>query len=104
MVLALAACATQPVPPAEAPVAKPAPLPTIEFPPAPPKIVLVDPFQGAAADLEPLPPSPGDLWDRIARGYKLRDMTPFGHSQPALCAIGRIGACIATASRAAPVL
>jgi peptidoglycan lytic transglycosylase D len=74
VVLALAACATQPVPPAEAPVVKPAPLPTIEFPPAPPKIVLVDPFQGAAADLEPLPPSPGDLWDRIARGYKLRDM------------------------------
>ena len=74
VVLALAACATQPAPPADVPVAKPTPLPTIEFPPAPAKIVLVNPFQGAAADLEPLPPSPGDLWDRIVRGYALPDM------------------------------
>ena len=74
VVLALAACATQPAPTADVPVAKPTPLPTIEFPPAPAKIVLVNPFQGAAADLEPLPPSPGDLWDRIVRGYALPDM------------------------------
>ena len=51
------------------------PLPTIEFAPAPAPIMLVDPFIGAAElDLEPLPPSPGDLWDRIVRGYAIPDM------------------------------
>ena len=75
MVLALAACATPaPPPPAEPPPATSAPLPTIHFPPPPPKIVLVNPFLGAAADLEPLPPSSGDLWDRIVRGYAIPDI------------------------------
>ena len=73
LVLALAACATPaPPPPAEPP--SPAPLPVIDFPPPPQKIVMVDPFQGAAADLEPLPPATGDLWDRIVLGYKIPDL------------------------------
>ena len=46
----------------------------IDFPPPPQKIVLVDPFQGAAADLEPLPPATGDLWDRIVQGYAIPDL------------------------------
>jgi len=73
LVLALAACATPaPPPPAEPP--PPALLPVIDFPPPPQKIVMVDPFQGAAADLEPLPPATGDLWDRIVLGYKIPDL------------------------------
>jgi len=37
--------------------------------------MLVDPFEGAGElDLEPLPPSSGDLWDRIVRGYAIPDM------------------------------
>jgi peptidoglycan lytic transglycosylase D len=75
VVLALAACATpQPPTPVEPPPVSPPPLPAIEFPPAPPKIVMVDPFVGAAADLEPLPPSTGDLWDRIVKGYAIPDI------------------------------
>ena len=75
MVLALAACATPaPPPPADPPLVSPAPLPVIEFPSPPPKIVLVDPFSGDAADLEPLPPATGDLWDRIAKGYAIPDL------------------------------
>ena len=35
---------------------------------------MVDPFQGAAADLEPLPPATGDLWDRIVQGYAIPDL------------------------------
>ena len=73
VVLALAACATQPSPQVETAAAPPEPLPVIEFPPPPAKIVMVNPFEGAAADLEPLPPSPGDLWDRIVRGYAIPD-------------------------------
>jgi membrane-bound lytic murein transglycosylase D len=49
-------------------------LPAIEFSPAPPKLVLVNPFEGAAADLEPLPPATGDLWDRIVKGYAIPDI------------------------------
>ena len=75
MVLALAACATpQPPTPVEAPPVSPPPLPAIEFPPPPPKIVLVDPFYGEAADLEPLPPATGDLWDRIVKGFAIPDI------------------------------
>ena len=75
MVLALAACATPaPLPPVELPVAVSAPLPDIEFPAPPQKIVLSDPFVGDAADLEPLPPATGDLWDRIVKGYAIPDM------------------------------
>jgi membrane-bound lytic murein transglycosylase D len=74
LVLALAACATPaPPPPAETPAVA-APLPVIDFPPPPQKIVMVDPFQGAAADLEPLPPATGDLWDRIVQGYAIPDL------------------------------
>ena len=37
--------------------------------------MLVVPFEGAGElDLEPLPPSSGDLWDRIVRGYAIPDM------------------------------
>jgi len=72
VVLALAACATPAPPPPEAP--PPAPLPTIEFLPPPQPIVLVDPFAGAAADLEPLPVATGDLWDRIVKGYTIPDI------------------------------
>jgi membrane-bound lytic murein transglycosylase D len=50
------------------------PLPVIDFPPAPSPIVLVNPFDGSEPDLEPLPPSPGDLWDRIVRGYAIPDI------------------------------
>ncbi|MFI4888357.1 MAG: transglycosylase SLT domain-containing protein [Burkholderiales bacterium] len=72
MILALAACAT-PVPPQSAApsAADSTPLPAIEFATPPPKIVLVNPFAGAAADLEPLPVSTGNLWDRIVSGYAI---------------------------------
>ena len=73
MVLALAACATPAPPPAEPPPSPP-PLPAVEFSPAPPKIVLIDPFVGEADDLEPLPPAFGDLWDRIVKGYAMPDV------------------------------
>jgi len=72
-VLALAACATPAPPPAEPPPSPP-PLPAVAFSPAPPKIVLTDPFAGEAADLEPLPPATGDLWDRIVKGYAMPDI------------------------------
>ncbi|HEX2390989.1 MAG TPA: transglycosylase SLT domain-containing protein, partial [Casimicrobiaceae bacterium] len=49
-------------------------MPTIVFPPPPQKIVMVDPFNGEAADLEPLPPATGDLWDRIVKGYAIPDL------------------------------
>lgn len=49
-------------------------MPAIAFPPPPPKIVLVNPFNGASADLEPLPPPSGDLWERIVRGYAMPDI------------------------------
>jgi hypothetical protein len=89
LVLALAACATPaPPPPAEPP--PPALLPVIDFPPPPQKIVMVDPFQGAAADLEPLPPATGDLWDRIVLGYKIPDarLTEIAVGLNALSTIG----------------
>jgi len=73
VVIALAACATTPTPPAAPPVSS-TPLPVIEFPPPPQKIVLVDPFQGDAADLEPLPAATGDLWDRIVKGYAIPNL------------------------------
>jgi len=76
LVLALAACATTPAPEApSAPAsAQSTPLPVIHFAPPPAPIVLANPFDGGVADLEPLPPSPGDLWDRIVRGYAIPDM------------------------------
>ncbi|HEX6138551.1 MAG TPA: transglycosylase SLT domain-containing protein [Casimicrobiaceae bacterium] len=73
MVLALAACATPAPPPADSPPVGSTP-PAIEFLPPPQKIVLVSPFDGEAADLEPLPLSTGDLWDRIVRGYAIPDI------------------------------
>ena len=75
VIVVLAACATPaPPPPAEPPQAASSPLPTIVFPPPPQKIVIVDPFNGEAADLEPLPPATGDLWDRIVKGYAIPDL------------------------------
>ncbi|HXT03675.1 MAG TPA: transglycosylase SLT domain-containing protein, partial [Casimicrobiaceae bacterium] len=75
MILALAACAT-PVPPQSAApsTAESTPLAAIEFPLPPPKIVLVNPFVGTPADLEPLPLPTTDLWDRIVRGYAIPDI------------------------------
>ncbi|MEO9137090.1 MAG: transglycosylase SLT domain-containing protein [Casimicrobiaceae bacterium] len=74
VILALAACATPVPPPSAAPAAADsASLPAIDFPAPPSKIVLVNPFAGAAADLEPLPLSTGDLWDRIVSGYAIPD-------------------------------
>lgn len=74
-VLALAACATTPFEQPAAPSpASSAPLPAIDFPPAPAPIALVNPFDGTEPDLEPLPPSHGDLWDRIVRGYAIPDI------------------------------
>jgi membrane-bound lytic murein transglycosylase D len=76
-VLALAACAMQPPQaPVETAASEPQslPLPAVTFAPAPPKIVLSTPFDGAAADLEPLPLFSGDLWDRIVRGYAMPDI------------------------------
>ncbi len=74
MVLALAACATPAPPPPVPPPAASTTLPVIDFPPPPSPIVLVDPFSDAAADLEPLPLSSGNLWDRIVRGYAIPDV------------------------------
>jgi membrane-bound lytic murein transglycosylase D len=75
LVLALAACATPaPAPPDPPPAAAPTPLAAIDFPPPPKPIVLANPFEGAAADLEPLPPSTGDLWDRVVQGYAIPDL------------------------------
>ena len=75
MILALAACAT-PVPQQSAApsAADSTPLAPIEFPLPPPKIVLVNPFVGTPADLEPLPLPTTDLWDRIVRGYAIPDI------------------------------
>lgn len=75
-VAALAACAT-PAPPPPAP-----PKPAIDVSMlepmsyAPPKIVLAPlPFAATdLAELEPLPPPAGDLWDRIVRGYGIPDL------------------------------
>ncbi len=75
----LSACATTPAPVAEVPppeVVK-APEPA---PPAPvvveiPKPVVVELFPDAAgAELEPLPPPVGDLWERIVAGYAIPDL------------------------------
>ena len=74
-VLALAACAApapKPPDPAESiRAAFPYPLPY-----GPPKIVLAPlPFpETELAELEPLPPPTGDLWDRIVRGYGIPDL------------------------------
>jgi membrane-bound lytic murein transglycosylase D len=74
--LLLTACATQaPQQTAEeAPPPRSQPLPPVSFAPAPAKIVLVNPFAGDYADLEPLPLSTGDLWERIAHGYAIPDL------------------------------
>ena len=70
--LALAACATTSQPPDF--LASSAPLRPIEFPPSPPPIVLAHPLQASGTDLEPLPASAGDLWDRIVDGYSIPDI------------------------------
>jgi len=75
-VAALAACAT----PAPPPVAPPKPAIDVSMlepmPYAPPKVVLQAlPFAPSdVAELEPLPPPAGDLWDRIVRGYGIPDL------------------------------
>jgi membrane-bound lytic murein transglycosylase D len=75
----LAACATTP----PAPVApEPAPLPVVvaapepPLPPEPPPVAKeAELFPAAAgADLEPLPPPVGDLWERIVAGYAIADL------------------------------
>jgi membrane-bound lytic murein transglycosylase D len=74
VVLALAACATPGPQQTAAPPPSSTPLAPVEFPPAPSPIALVNPFDGEAADLEPLPLSSGDLWDRIVRGYAIPEV------------------------------
>ncbi|MEO6564786.1 MAG: transglycosylase SLT domain-containing protein, partial [Casimicrobiaceae bacterium] len=79
--VALSACATAPPPP----VVEPPPPVVIASeppPPPPPPVVVVAPkprepelFPAAAgADLEPLPPPVGDLWERIVAGYAIPDL------------------------------
>ena len=72
--LVLASCATVTNPPPASPPSGLAQLPEVHFPPAPPRIVVDNPFEGPAADLEPLPAAKGDLWDRIVRGYAIPDI------------------------------
>jgi peptidoglycan lytic transglycosylase D len=73
-VLVLAACATQAPQQTAAPPPRSEPLPAVTFAPAPPKIVLTNPFVGPDADLEPLPLAAGDLWDRIVHHYAIPDI------------------------------
>jgi membrane-bound lytic murein transglycosylase D len=73
---ALTACAT-PTPPPAAP--DPTPIAVGPPEPPPPPIVVIPPpepvFSAAAgADLEPLPASAPDLWDRIVNGYAIPDI------------------------------
>jgi membrane-bound lytic murein transglycosylase D len=74
--LLLAACATTPPPEPVAPeppvvAAAPEPPP----PPPPPKAKEPELFPSAAgADLEPLPPPVGDLWERIVAGYAMPEL------------------------------
>ena len=75
-VIALAACAAPaPKPPADSSESVRAFFPD-PLPYGPPKIVLRPlPFsEFDIADLEPLPPPIGDLWDRIVRGYAIPDV------------------------------
>jgi membrane-bound lytic murein transglycosylase D len=74
VILALASCATVTNPPPASPPSGVAQLPEVHFAPAPPRIVVDNPFEGPAADLEPLPAATGDLWDRIVRGYAIPDI------------------------------
>mgnify|MGYP002260953595 CR=1 FL=1 len=74
VILALASCATITNSPPASPPSAVAQLPEVHFPPAPPKIVVDNPFEGPTADLEPLPAATGDLWDRIVRGYAIPDI------------------------------
>jgi membrane-bound lytic murein transglycosylase D len=75
----LSACATAPPPPVAvaAPEVAPAPEPP---PPAPMVAVVAVPTEpelfpsAAGADLEPLPPPAGDLWERIVAGYAIPDI------------------------------
>jgi len=80
LTLALAGCAAAPErageplpPPLPPPVAAP---PIAEVPPLPPVVVRApDPFPAAAgAELEPLPPSATNLWERIVKGYAIPDL------------------------------
>jgi membrane-bound lytic murein transglycosylase D len=73
---ALTACAT-PTPPPAAPAPAPVAIATPEPPPAPVAIApLPEPVFTAAAtaDLEPLPASAPDLWERIVNGYAIPDI------------------------------
>jgi membrane-bound lytic murein transglycosylase D len=74
-VLALAACAAPAPKPPDAGEAIRAAFPN-PLPYGPPKIVLAPlPFpESDLAELEPLPPPTGDLWDRIVRGYAIPDL------------------------------
>ena len=77
----LTACATPapaPVEPAPPPpevvaVAPEIPPPPLPEPPPPPKEPELFPA-AAGADLEPLPPPVGDLWERIVAGYAIPDL------------------------------
>ncbi len=77
--LVLSACATAPPPPVAAPAPEvvkapdPAPLPPVVATPAKPREPELFP-SAAGADLEPLPPPAGDLWERIVAGYAIPDL------------------------------
>jgi len=74
----LTACATTPPPAPAAPEPPPpvvAAAPEPPPPPPPPKPKETELFPSAAgADLEPLPPPVGDLWERIVTGYGMPEL------------------------------
>ena len=64
--------APEPAPPA--PVEPPVPV-VLPAPVEPPKMAVIELFMPAAgAELEPLPPPAGDLWERIIAGYAIADI------------------------------
>ena len=77
--LVLSGCATAPPPPIAAPAPEIVKAPD-PAPPAPVVTALVKPKEpelvpsAAGADLEPLPPPAGDLWERIVAGYAIPDL------------------------------
>ena len=76
--LLFSACATTPPPAPEAPEPPPAVVATAPEPPPPaaPKAKDADVFPSAAgAELEPLPPPVGDLWERIVTGYAMPELS-----------------------------
>jgi len=74
MILALSACASMTAAPPATQSSSDVALGELRFPPAPPKIAIVNPFAGLPAGLEPLQAPTHDLWDRIVHGYAIPDI------------------------------